>query len=197
MGSKFPWLRDRIKTWNIPLIIQVWIFSLVILFFQLIWEEFEVGIDSFPPFEYISDTIGNILLSITPGMINPFFPENIVRDGISIILPNGLYVNYFFYLSGVKQMCLVIILFILVPGPWKKKLWYIPLALAILLFSVFFRFLLMTIHTMIQPEYVHLLNDLLLGPLFYFEILFLWMAWVLIVAKTARLKRIPAENEEG
>ena len=181
-------LQTRIKSWNLPLVIQAWIFFLVMLFFQLIWESFESELNSFPPFIFISDAIGNVLLNTIPAIINPVFDVDIVRDGISLILPNGLYFNYFFYLSGVKQMCLVITLFLIVPGPWIKKLWFIPCSLIIIQITVFARFLIVNIHCLIQPEHVHLLQDLLFGPLFYFEILVLWLAWVLIVAKTASLK---------
>lgn len=182
-------IRARAETWNIPLIIQVWIFSLIMLFFQILWEEFETELASFPLFVHLSDSIGDLLLTITPRMINPFFSGDIFREGNSLVLPNGIYVNYFFYLSGIKQMCLVFIIFIIVPGSPRKKSWYLPLALAVLMVTVIVRFIIMNLHTMIQPEHVHLLNDLLLGPLFYFEILFLWIAWVGLVAKTARLKR--------
>ncbi|MFH1296915.1 MAG: hypothetical protein ABIJ04_06540 [Bacteroidota bacterium] len=181
-------LLNKLKSWNFPLIIQAWIFFLVMLFFQLIWESFESELNSFPPFVFISDAIGKFLLNTTPAIINPVFDVDIVRDGISLILPNGLYINYFFYLSGVKQMCLVVTLFLIMPGAWFKRLWFIPLCLIIIQITVFVRFFVLNIHCLTQPEHIHLLQDMLFGPLFYFEILVLWLAWVLIVAKTASLK---------
>ncbi|NQV01772.1 MAG: hypothetical protein HQ542_03950 [Bacteroidia bacterium] len=186
--ARYKNLSNKIKRWNYPMIIQGWIFFLIMLFFQLIWEYFETELDNFPPFVFISEIIGNFLLTITPAIVNPMIEVNIVRDGISLILPNGLYISYFFYLSSIKQMCLVITLFIIVQGPWKKKIWYIPLTLFIIQITVLVRFLLINVHCLVQPEQLHLLKDLLFGPLFYFEILIMWMAWVLLVAKSASLR---------
>lgn len=188
MGSpRFKNLLEKAKQWNLPLLIQGWIFFLVMLFFQLIWENFETEITSFPPFVFLSDAIGNLQLTIIPALVNPLTDAGIIRDGISLILPNGLYINYFFYLSGIKQMSLVILLFVIAPGPWKKKIWFIPLTLLIIQLTVFSRFFLLNLYCLIQPEQLHLVKDFLFIPLFYFEILVLWMAWVLLVAKTATL----------
>ncbi|MBN1198206.1 MAG: hypothetical protein JXA23_02560 [Bacteroidales bacterium] len=188
MGSvRFPNLFEKVKHWNLPLLIQGWIFFLVLLLFQLIWENFEAEITSFLPFVFLSDAIGNLQLTIIPALVNPLTDAGIIRDGISLILPNGLYINYFFYLSGIKQMCLVIILLLIAPGPWKHKAWFIPLALLIIQATVFGRFFLLNLYCLIQPEQLHLVKDFLFIPLFYLEILILWMAWVLLVAKTATL----------
>ena len=183
-----------IKRWNIPLIIQLWIFTLIILFFQLLWKKFEVDLNTFPPFVMISDFVGDILLISIPALINPLFTGEVVRSGISLILPDGLYINYLFYLSGVKQICLVVILFILVQGPWRKKLWFIPMSIGVILITVFLRFLLLTVHCMTVPEHIYLLQDLIIVPILYAEILVMWMAWVLLIAKTASLRIYPAKR---
>ena len=186
--SRYKDLPNKIKSWNIPLIIQVWIFFLIILFFQLIWGNFEIEIVNFQPFIVISDAIGNFLLTIIPAIVNPLFEVDITREGISLILPNGLYVNYIFNLSGIKQMCLVIVLFLIVPGPWVKKIWFIPLNLFIIQITVLIRFFMIIIHCLVQPEHANFLPDLLFGPMFYIEILIIWLAWILIVAKTATFR---------
>lgn len=186
----------RVKRWNTSMLIQVWIFFLILLFFQLMWDRFETEITTFPFFVLISDSIGNVLLTLIPAIINPVFKVDIIREGISLILPNGLYISFFFYLSGVKQMCLIVVLFLLVQGPWQKKFWFIPACLTVLLFTVFFRFFLLNLHCLTQPEQLHMIKDFLFRPLFYFEILIMWMVWVFMVAKTARLRRtIPVDEQ--
>ncbi|MBE0647887.1 MAG: hypothetical protein IH596_08890 [Bacteroidales bacterium] len=176
------------RNWNSPLLFQGWIYCLVVLFFHLIWENFETEIDAFPPFIFLSDAIGNVLLSVIPLLINPVIDTDIIRQDVSLILPNGLYLSYFFYLSGIKQMCLIICLFIIAQGPWKKKVWFIPAALAVMQITVFVRFFLLSIYCMYQPEQLNLMKDWLFTPLFYAEILIIWMAWVLLVAQTASLR---------
>ena len=176
-----------IKSGKYPFLIQIWIFLLIILFFQLLWESFEKVLNTVPLFVALSEKTGDILLTLTPWIINPLISHDITRNVISLILPSGFYVSYFFYLSGIKQLCLVIILFIIVPGPWRKKLWYIPLNILMILLFVVIRFLMLTMHCLIYPEHLHLIQDLLFGPMFYSEIFFSWMAWVLLVARTAKL----------
>jgi len=188
-------LPNKVKSWNLPLIIQVWIFILINLFFQLIWENFEDDINQFTPFVSFSDAIGNLLLIITPRILNPLFDVDIVRDGISLILPGGYYVNFLFYLSGIKQMCLVTLIILIVPGPWLKKLWFIPLNLVIIQLMVFGRFLILNVHCLVHPEHIYLLQDLLFGPMFYLEILVMWLVWVVIIAKTASLRNPVSEGK--
>jgi len=180
-------LPNRIKSWNTPLLVQIWFFLIILLFFQLLWESFEEELSLIPFLLILSDTIGKMLLTITPELLNPLIKQDIVRSGAGLILPGGFTVSYFFYLSGIKQMCLVIILFLLVPGPWVKKVWYIPLNILMILLLVLIRFVMLTMHCLAYPEHMHLIQDLLFGPMFYFEILIMWLAWVLIVAKTARI----------
>jgi len=177
-------LSNKIRNWNFPLIIQTWIFFLIILFFHLLWENFEFEIATFQPFILFNDAIGNFLLTTSPSIINPMLDVDITRNGISLILPSGLSVTYYFNLSGIKQMCLVIILFLIVPGPWMKKLWFIPVSLIIVQITVFVRFIMVIVNCLVQPEQVNFLLDVLFGPLFFVEFLILWLAWILLVAKT-------------
>jgi len=190
-------LSNKIKNWNIPLIIQTWVFFLIILFFHLLWENFEFEIAAFRPFILFSDAIGNFLLTTSPSIVNPMFEVDITRNGLSLILPSGYSVPYYFNLSGIKQMCLIIILFLIVPGPWIKKLWFIPVSLVIIQVTVFLRFFMVIVNCLIQPEQVNFLLDVLFGPLFFVELLVLWLAWILLIAKTVTLKYPSPSNEKN
>jgi len=184
-------LKERIRRWNLPLVIQTWIFVLIMLFFQIFWESYEAEINTFPPLVAWSDAMGEFLLWITPAILNPLFNAGIAQEGISLILPNGFYVSYFFHLSGIKPVLIVLFMIVLLPGPWIRKVWYAPACVAVILFTVFLRFILLTIHCMIFPEHLHLIQIMLFGPMFYLEILVMWAAWVLLIARTARLKGYP------
>ena len=188
MSKKAPKNQSR---WNRALAFQLWIFILIMLFFQLGWEYFETEITAWTPFVWLSNVFGNWALSLTPAILNPVFDLDIYRDDVSMVLPSGFYVGFFFHLSGIKQMTFVIFMMLFLPGPWIKKLWFTPLCLAALFVSVFIRFLVLTLHCVIYPEHLHLIQDMLFGPLFYVEILFFWGLWVLLIAKTASLSNYP------
>jgi exosortase/archaeosortase family protein len=155
--------------------------------FQVLWESNEAAITVWPPLALISDWIGNFLLRITPAILNPLLRIDILREGNSLVLADGFYVSYWFHFSGLKQILLVICLFLFIPGAWLRKLWFIPLNIAIILFLVILRFMVLTIHCTIYPEHFHLLQDILFGPLFYFEILMMWLIWIVYVAKRSTL----------
>lgn len=176
-----------LSRWNLRLLYELWLFIVVMTLFQAIWESNEAAITSWPSLTRTSDLIGETLLQTTPAILNPLLRMDIVRESNSLILPNGFYVGYWFYFSGLKQMLLVTILFLVIPGRWIDKIWYIPLNILMILMLVFMRFIILTTHCTIYPEHLHLLQDILFGPLFYFEILVSWIVWVVYVARKTSL----------
>ena len=190
-------MTHRLSTWNLRLFSELWIFMVIMVVFQVAWESNEAAISSWPLLAYISDSIGNILLRVTPAILNPLLRIDIVREGNSLVLADGFYVSYWFYFSGLKQILLVSCLFLIIPGPWIRKLWYIPLNISIILIMVLLRFVVLTMHCTIYPEHYHLLQDILFGPMFYFEILVMWLIWVVYIARKSLLSfRLPEIADE-
>lgn len=189
--------KQGLRTWNLQLLFELWVFFLIMVLFQLIWEGNEEFLTTLPLLVTLSDLMGEFLLWFTPAILNPLLRLNLVREANSIVLPDGFYVSYWFYFSGIKQILLVTILFSLIRGPWLRKIWYIPLNIMLVLLFAISRFIILTIHSTIYPEHLHLLQDLLFGPLFYFEILVMWLIWVVYVAGTATLgmKRPSVKSE--
>jgi len=67
----------------------------------------------------------------------------------------------------------------------------------LILLLVLVRFIILTTHCTIYPEHYHLLQDLLFGPLFYFEILVMWILWIAVITKSTRLNfRMPGASPE-
>jgi exosortase/archaeosortase family protein len=193
MSESRPTKKSR---WNHQLALQMWIFILIMLFFQLGWEYFEAEITTWTPLVWFSNLLGNWVLQVTPAILNPVYDLNIYREDVSMVLPSGFYVGFFFHLSGIKQMVFVLFMMLLLPGPWRKKMWFTPICIVALFVSVFLRFLMLTLHCVTYPEHLHLIQDMLFGPLFYLEILFFWGVWVLLIAKTASLSNYP-KNRDG
>ncbi len=184
MGYRFINLKEWLHQWNLHLFFELWVFSLVFYAFHYSWLAFSESISEIPLIDSFSDLIGKSLLYITPPILNTLLHLNIIAGVTGISLPNGFHVIYGFDLSGIKQMMTVLILFLLISGPWKKKLWFIPLNLLILLVMVLFRFIVLTVHCTVHPEHFYILQAVLFGPMFYFEQIIMWIAWVLFIAKT-------------
>lgn len=79
--------------------------------------------------------------------------------------------------SGLKQFYQWFFLMILYPGPWKQKLWFIPLGLVIIHIVNIFRILGMTIVTMSIPQHWDFMHDYVMRPFFYVVMFFLWVWW--------------------
>jgi len=184
MGHRFINFKEWLQQWNLHLFFELWVFSLIFYFFHYFWLAFSGPVSEIPFIASLSDLIGRLLLFITPPVLKTFLHMDLSTNGMSILLPNDFSMVYGFDLSGIKQMMTVVLLFLLISGPWKKKLWFLPFNLFILLILVCFRFIVLTVHCSVHPEHFYVLQAILFGPMFYFELIIMWMVWVLFIAKT-------------
>lgn len=79
--------------------------------------------------------------------------------------------------SGLKQFLQVTLLFLIYPGPWKHKLWYIPLGILLMHATNLFRIVGLTVVLHHWPEYWKFSHDYIFRPLFYVVIFTMWMVW--------------------
>lgn len=80
--------------------------------------------------------------------------------------------------SGFKQFYQIFFLFVLFPGPWQHKLWYIPLCIAIMYVVNFMRIVILSlvlIHATPHWDFAHMW---ILRPFFYVVIFIQWIVWV-------------------
>jgi len=66
----------------------------------------------------------------------------------------------------------------LFPGPWKKKLWFIPLGIAIIHLTNVLRIVGLAIVMNNWPWHFNFSHDLIFRPIFYVVIFALWLIWV-------------------
>lgn len=100
-----------------------------------------------------------------------------------MLFENGGYVGINESCSGLKPMIQFVLLFLIFPGPWKKKLWFIPLGLLIVHLTNLFRISGLSVVTVTVPEYWDFSHDYLFRPFFYVVIFLLWVWWVEKLAK--------------
>ena len=80
--------------------------------------------------------------------------------------------------SGLKQFYQWTFLMILFPGPWKQKLWYIPLGIVVIHIVNILRIVILSVVLMNWPDQWHFTHDWILRPFFYVVIFALWVIWV-------------------
>jgi exosortase/archaeosortase family protein len=116
--------------------------------------------------------------------ISLWFDRNILgyhittEPGNTMWFSNGGYITVNESCSGLKQFYQVLVLFLLFPGPWKHKLWFIPLGFVIMFITNVFRIVSLSAILLWKPEYWDFSHDWVLRPFFYVVLFMLWVWWV-------------------
>lgn len=79
--------------------------------------------------------------------------------------------------TGVKQLYAFVTVMAFCPGPWKKKLWYIPLGGVILGIYNILRIVLILFLTKDHPERFEFLHEHVFRYIYYGIIFLLWVYW--------------------
>ncbi len=79
--------------------------------------------------------------------------------------------------SGLKLFYEWIILMILYPGPWRPKIWFIPLGLLVVHLTNLFRIIILAVIILWKPDYWNFSHDYILRPFFYLIMFIMWMIW--------------------
>jgi exosortase/archaeosortase family protein len=101
-----------------------------------------------------------------------------VADPLTMWFTNNGFVSITDGCSGLKQFYQVIVLFLLYPGPWKHKVWYIPMAVVVMHLVNLFRVIILSVIVLWKPEYWHFSHDNIVRPFFYVIVFIMWVIWV-------------------
>lgn len=80
--------------------------------------------------------------------------------------------------TSLKQWMHWIFLMVLFPGPWKHKLWYIPLGIVVIHFVNLIRIVGLALTLIPWPDQFHFFHDYIFKTFFYFMIFVMWVVWV-------------------
>jgi len=90
---------------------------------------------------------------------------------------NGVAVHIVWACSGLKQAYIYICIIGFYSGPFKKKLWFIPLGLVIVYLFNIFRITVITAMIRNHPEWFYVLHEHFFKYLFYAIIFGMWVLW--------------------
>jgi len=79
--------------------------------------------------------------------------------------------------TGLKQIIQVLLLFLIYPGPWKHKAWFIPAGMIIVHLTNIVRITLLAIAMNLNLPNIHFIHDQILRFFFYVVIFGMWMVW--------------------
>lgn len=102
------------------------------------------------------------------------------KHAIGVINSNDTYsfINVAPECTSLKQWLHWLFLMILFPGPWKHKLWYIPVGLVVIEWINVVRVVGITLCMIPFPNHFDFFHDYLFKTLFYFFIFIMWLIWV-------------------
>ena len=100
-----------------------------------------------------------------------------VDQNSTMYFPNNGFIAVNRSCSGFKQMLQFGLLMLVFPGPWKHKLWYIPMGIFIMHLTNLFRITGLSVVIINWPDYWDFSHDYLFRPFFYVVIFSLWVIW--------------------
>ena len=166
------------------------VFALIITFFHLLYKYFEPDIISIPIVSEIIEFLTNNLLITNSWIMEHLFSIRCVSEGDVLELPNGFKIEMQFGCSGLQQFFLVIILFLIYPGSWKAKTWYIPVSIVVIHVLNLIRLIGISLYSANDGGHFDFIHNWIFRPFIYLGIFLLWVAWVEVINKKNQGKRI-------
>ncbi|MCF8294570.1 MAG: archaeosortase/exosortase family protein [Bacteroidales bacterium] len=123
----------------------------------------------------IRDFMRELLFNNSAFFLDKMYP--VTHQGTTFLFPEVGFIEVNNSCSGVKQFYQIIVLFLLFPGPWKHKLWYIPMSMILMHGVNIFRIVILGVILQYWPEQWDFMHDWILRPFFYVVIFSLWVIW--------------------
>jgi exosortase/archaeosortase family protein len=180
-------LRGFIKKYKLEAFKDVAIFMAILLVFHFLWRTF---IGDILEVAFIKDSANSLAVVVfnasqwaleTMNINVSFFDELTIAGrpwkNVIYYAENNGFVAVNLSCSGLKQLYQWLFLMLLFPGPWKHKLWFIPMGLIVVHFVNVFRIISMTFVTINIPQQWDFMHDNVLRPFFYVVMFAMWVLW--------------------
>lgn len=131
------------------------------------------GWDISKPFNLMADHVAIVVSKVLNaiGFTHQFETYNIIRH------ENGSAIRVVWACTGLKQSYIFITLILFFKGPWRKKIWFIPLGLVIIYLFNIFRITFLAGMVRFHPEWFDFVHEEIFKYLFYGLIFGLWVIW--------------------
>lgn len=180
-------INDFIKKYHLYAFKDVAIFMIILLFFHFLWRTFYHDVFTL---QFLRDSefwLANKVFMSSAWILEVLhinvttFDELTIgeslRKNVIYYAENNGYVWVNRSCSGLKQFYQWTILMLLYPGPWKHKLWFVPMGLLIIFIVNVFRIVGMTFVSINIPQHWDFVHDYVARPFFYVVIFTLWVWW--------------------
>ena len=172
-------LSTYLENQHIRALVDTAIFGLIIIVFHFLW--WNGGLHNFLLRSFAFRETEQFLVGIVFGpsawIVDHILGLETKTIDTTLYFTNNSSVQVSGTCSGLKQFYQWIILMVLFPGPWKKKLWFIPMGIVVIhLFNVL-RIIILDLIMSWNPQVWNFSHDWILRPFFYVVIFGMWMIW--------------------
>jgi exosortase/archaeosortase family protein len=173
-------IKDFAKKQRLYSLKDVILFIIITLAIHYLWKWWQNSFEYAPITQFMYDLMVAMSTEVyreSSWIISGFIEIETVEISLNMIFPEGsmMWVNS--GCSGLKQMIQFALLMLVFPGPWKKKLWFIPLGIAVMHITNIFRIVGMAVVVNNWPQYGDFSHDYIFRPFFYLIIFLLWVWW--------------------
>ncbi len=170
--------KNRLK----PMVDVVW-FAVLLFGFHFLWKYWENSWDFrlftdqsifIPVFDFLTKLVFNV----SDYFVSFFLGSHYKIIGHTWHFENGGYVEIVNGCSGLKASFQYIVIILFFSGPFKHKLWYIPMGLILLFIGNIIRITGLTLVVFYYSSYYLFTHNYIFRPFFYGIIFILWVIWV-------------------
>lgn len=180
MNKLYSYLYKALKPYKLHPLLDVFLFitlTLVIHFTYRYWATLNY-IPLEPLMTYLHDFLANQVFHQSAWFIQKVLGMDITTINQTMYWPNQGFIAINHGCSGLKQILQISLLMMIFPGPWKHKLWYIPMGMILIHLTNLFRIIGLAEVLVHFPDYWKFSHDYLFRPFFYVIIFTLWVIWV-------------------
>ena len=158
---------------------DVVLFVAIIVVFHVAWRLGRPWLEVQPMYVAMSDALTTHVYRVSAWLLQrlPGIAMERIDIGCRLVFPGHGIMVVDHTCSGLKQFYQAFFLFLLYPGPWKHKIWYIPAAIAVMHLVNIFRVVTLGVAMVVTIQHWHFLHDWVLRPLFYVVMFALWVFW--------------------
>ncbi len=191
-------LKALITKHKLQPLVDVILFAVIIYGFHLLW--WNGGLNHFLS-HYAAFKETEEFLAHQVFLPAAWFVKHIIGYGIhtlnnTLYFPNTGYIAVEGSCSGLKQIYEWTALMLLFPGPWKHKLWYLPLGILVIHLENIFRIVVLSVVVMHWPQQWDFIHMWIMRPFYYVVMFILWVIWVEKI-RDGKIKKGGNDKEEG
>lgn len=159
-------------------IVDIGLFMLITFGFHKLWWAFSAEIKSIPNILYAAEVLAGMVYRSSFWINDRVLGLSMIEEGANVMrFANQKALLVAESCSGLKQFFQIFVLFVLYPGPWKHKLWYIPMGFFSIHLVNIFRVSFLSLWMAHDVPYWDFAHDWIMRPMYYVVIFALWYYW--------------------